>query len=147
MNLVPPSDPILWEPCALVTDIATQVAPHLDEMRALMTEKGGVGLAANQVGVPYAFCLVTRHDGVKVLINPKIIDRTGWRVSRLEGCLTWPGRETYVPRHQIVRAEWTDAEGVQVADTLVLTEARIVDHEVDHLLGRAIFPRPVPVQS
>lgn len=142
MHLVPPSDPILWQVAAPVTDAATQVLPHIAEMKALMLAHDGVGLAAPQVGIPFAFCLVTRHDGIHVLINPRIVESTGWNVSKSEGCLTWPGRQTYVPRRQIARATWTNEEGVEKVDTFVLTEARILAHEVDHLLGKAIFDRP-----
>jgi len=51
-------------------------------------------------------------EGFQVVINPSIVEQTGFNVSGLEGCLSFPGRQTYVPRNSIIRATWVDEKEV-----------------------------------
>lgn len=141
LALVHPSDPVLWTPAYIVDDIEGQVLPYVEAARALMLEKGGVGLAATQWGHPYAWFLAILGGEVQTVINPVLLHEDGWNVSRLEGCLTWPGRQTYVPRRQIVRASWTDVNHNEITRTLVMGDARVWLHERDHTLGINILPR------
>jgi peptide deformylase len=142
LSLIPPTDPVLWTPAAPVTDIASQVVPLLDDMKALMLSEGGVGLAAPQIGASLAFFIMAFRGSVLTVINPRVISQDGYNVSRSEGCLSFPGRTTFVARREIVKAEWTDEKGVEMATILARDEARTFLHELDHTLGRCIHKRP-----
>lgn len=145
LSLVHPSNPILWSPAQAVTDIQSQVIPHLTGMYELMVAKHGAGLAAPQVGIPFAFFICSPllpRCHYSTVINPRILSIRGWNSSASEGCLTWPGRTTYVARRQIVEAEWSDETGALIKKTLAMGDARVFQHEYDHLAGVCIFPRP-----
>lgn len=140
-QLVPPSDPVLWSPAAEVTDIYAQVLPHLEMMKALLRQLGGAGLAAPQVGIPFRF-FVTVFDECAVVINPRVLSTSGSNVSRQEGCLTWPGRTAYAARAEGVEAEWTSKHNKLRTGFFQRTVAQVFQHELDHLDGKCIFPRP-----
>lgn len=115
--------------------------PHLVKaMYSTLLESGGVGLAANQVGVPLRVCLVTLEDGrVITLVNPEIHSER-WRdaVGELEGCLSIPGAQVMVSRPSRIRVSAWGGEVV-----LKGRNARVVCHEVDHLNGVLITDKGV----
>lgn len=137
--LVPSTAPVLRTPATAVEDIAIQVVPYIARMKELMALHNGVGLAAPQVGIPLRF-FVSRIQGHGVVINPRVVATSGGRVSKSEGCLTWPGRTTYMARARCIVTEWTDRNGNKRTSTLQDFDARIFQHETDHLNGVCIFP-------
>jgi peptide deformylase len=134
----------------------------IGQMRATMEAAPGVGLAAPQVG--RSIQLAVLADGPErwgqlteeeraarqrsalaftVLVNPVAhpIDEGADRVSFFEGCLSVPGLMGVVARHRAVRVEAVDADGHPVDRVFSGWAARIVQHEVDHLLGRLYLDR------
>lgn len=138
-DLVPSTAPVLRSPANAVEDIASQVMPCIARMKELMAQHNGVGLAAPQVGIPLRF-FVSKIPGHGVVINPRIVSTSGGRVSKSEGCLTWPGRTTFMARARCIVTEWTDRDGNKRTSTLQDFDARIFQHETDHLNGVCIFP-------
>jgi peptide deformylase len=138
LALVPATDAILRATARDVTSYQDEVVPHLAAMRDLMAVHNGVGLAAPQVGIGLRF-FITSLPGIKVVLNPRIICGVGGRVSKLEGCLSFPGRNTYVARHAVIEAEWTDRWGALHRQHLRDWPARVFQHETDHLNGVCIF--------
>jgi peptide deformylase len=116
-------------------------------MRRICAERrGGVAIAAQQVGATLAVILTPVHGVRTVMVNPRIVTgRTGRKVwSRTmeigpEGCLSVPDYWTNVERHTWVTVEFTpeDLDG-RVVVKLKDFEARAVQHELDHLAGRCI---------
>lgn len=106
----------------------------------LMYEANGIGLAANQVGLPFRFFLVNLNarpgndDEELVFINPVISKRKGDVVGE-EGCLSLPGLYGDVHRYDSVRIEAFDLSGQGFAMDLDDLPARVVQHETDHLDG------------
>lgn len=150
MKLLTPKDPewpMLFERAALVADIATQVRPHIHEMRQIMKAHNAIGLAAPQVGIPLRFFLTDVGDKtLEVVINPEITYYEEDATSRLEGCLSWDaGRKTtYVRRSDMVGVNFTTLNGhVPFLDIYGLA-SRVFQHEFDHLNGVTIFPNPCP---
>lgn len=139
IELVAPTHPALRQSAAEVTSIRDQVIPYLAAMRELMATKEGAGLAAPQVGLGLRF-FISRIKGCKVAINPRYDPVGHARTSGVEGCLTWPGRRTYVARHDKISATWMDLEGRAHGQELAAMDARIFQHETDHLNGITIFP-------
>lgn len=137
MKLVSSTDPILRcvaKPAA--SDL--YICPSVREMRKLMNELDGLGLAAPQVGLPFRF-FVSRIKGIPVAINPQLAGVSPETTSKSEGCLTWPGRTRFKRRHRWVLAEYTDRSGKRWTKILHDLDARIFQHELDHLDGIVLF--------
>lgn len=109
-------------------------------MFELMYEAKGIGLAANQVGLPFRFFLVNlaarpdSPDEELVFINPVIKKRKGNEIGE-EGCLSLPGLYGDVRRAEEVTIEAFDLTGQGFAMDLSELPARVVQHELDHLDG------------
>ncbi len=112
-------------------------------MRVLSTTNGGVGLAANQIGYTKRI-IVIRPNGINmlVLINPVITIVIGSpRLERVEGCLSYPYRFKKVVRSKIIDVSYINESGSWVGDTFENLNARIIQHEVDHLNGECVLAR------
>ncbi len=130
----------------------------IDDMFETMLESGGVGLAAPQLGIGlqlFVYAVVDPddedshgHDAgdeqqpeLRVLINPAIDPRPGELIYDWEGCLSIPDLRGLVPRHPEVRVHAKDREGDPIAYPATGYEARIVQHEYDHLNGVVFLDR------
>lgn len=141
MHLVPPTDSVLWTPAASVTDIATQVLPHVESMRELM--KGtpgavGVALAAPQVGISLRFFVTVDH----VFVNPVIVAKSRGYLAIGEGCLSFPGQTQNVWRYGKVTLKFLDKDGTSQRWGLTGFGAQVAAHECSHLDGICLFDRP-----
>jgi len=141
VKLVESNDPVLREISAPVTSIAQDVKPYVAHMKKIMRKNKGVGLAAPQVGICSRF-FITRLDksSLRTVINPTwnpVFE--GLDSIEEEGCLSFPGRRVKKKRHVSIDAEWTDAQGRVRGAILVGYEARVFQHETDHLNGICIF--------
>lgn len=110
-------------------------------MLRTMYDTHGVGLAAPQVGVHKRLVVLNptgdpdRSEEERVLVNP-IVVRTGRdRDTNLEGCLSFPGMDGWVERDAWIEVEALDLAGVRTTRTYEDWEARICQHECDHLEG------------
>lgn len=150
MNLVPSTDALLFTAAEeLTTEDIQWFAETFNEMRCVMLEHSGIGLAMPQVGIGKR-AFVTGYEDFPVVINPEFIPMANCPyISRLEGCLSKPGWHTYVRRPAEIHAKWTDAKGHRKGQQLWGIEARVFMHLCDILNGKPIFPReksrpPVP---
>ncbi len=127
--------------------------PELSELIADMFETmahaNGAGLAAPQIGVDlqlviFGFDRNERYPEAPavpktVLINPTITPLGGSEVDGWEGCLSVPGLRGVVPRWERIRYTGVDPQGNVIDREADGFHARVVQHEVDHLLGR-LYP-------
>lgn len=99
-----------------------------------------VGLAANQVGYEKRMMAVVRdHTGlIQIMINPEITHTTVECAVEDEGCGSLPGIKVAVKRPVGIHALWTDITGKQHEVEMSGFEARIFQHELDHLDGKLI---------
>jgi peptide deformylase len=131
-------DPVLREPAKKVPLIDISVLNLVDDMIGTMRARGGVGLAAPQVGVSLRVVVIELPDGDEVitLINPEIIKTKGERVIE-EGCLSVPGYQGQVTRAVTVKVKARNIDGKEIrvtaTDDLL---AQALQHEIDHLDGR-----------
>ena len=101
----------------------------------------GVGLAANQVALPFRFFVLNltadpeKTDEEKVFINPEIVKRHAL-IEDEEGCLSLPGLYAKVRRARTVRVRAYDLEGNLVEHNADELFSRAVQHEADHLEGK-----------
>jgi peptide deformylase len=115
--------------------------PHLAHllatMREILTTKAGRGLAAVQIGVPVRVLIVKTAEGVyKAFVNPSITRTLNRFTVEREGCLSVPPRKWGdVSRPAKCDAVWFDEQGEEHSATLTGEEARIFQHEFDHLEG------------
>lgn len=116
------------------------------EMFELMYQHEGVGLAANQVDLPYRLFIANpegdrrAQDAERVFINPVLFKGTG-QADREEGCLSIPGVYAPVTRNERIHIQAYNLAGEEINLQLEGLPARIVQHEVDHLDGRLFIDR------
>lgn len=121
------------------------------QMFELMYKHEGVGLAANQVALPYRLFIANptgdakKKDQEFVFINPVILAGKG-QIEGEEGCLSIPGIVGQVPRKEKVRIEAYNLAGEVFTGDLDGLFARIVQHETDHLDGVLFIDRLSPAQ-
>ena len=118
------------------------------EMFELMYEQKGIGLAANQVDLPYRFFILNlENDPAKapeyVFLNPVISRRTGTAEAE-EGCLSFPEIYAPVKRSAKVVISAFDLRGQEINYQLDGIFARAVQHEYDHLEGILFIDRLSP---
>ncbi len=120
-------------------------------MFELMYEHEGVGLAANQVDLPYRLFIANPTGDSKekaaehVFINPAILSGKG-QVEGEEGCLSIPGIVGQVTRKETIQVEAYNLAGELFSGELNGLFARIVQHETDHLDGVLFIDRLSPAQ-
>jgi peptide deformylase len=109
-----------------------------------MKENYGVGLAANQVGIPLrVFVMGTEGVGF-AFFNPEIIETTGMTEFK-EGCLTYPGLFLSIKRPESVKIKYQDMNGVHQEKTFTGFSARIILHEYDHMEGIVFTSKISPI--
>ena len=144
--LIPPND----------ARLLMQVAPFLDEtleqfgfadrkelskvMYDNMVKYGGLGLSANQVGLPYRMFVMGGHpqveDGkVRSVFNPLINDVSPESINLKEGCLSFPFLFLSIKRPKWCSVRYTDENGEEIEETLHGMSARIFMHENEHMNG------------
>jgi peptide deformylase len=138
-SLVHYKDPILTEPVkAYVFTTPEESIAYAKELVETMLEHEGIGLAANQIGDPYAvFCVAS--NPVIVCFNPFILDFSSESVTLEEGCLTYPGLVVNVTRPKHIKLRYTQPNGETVTQTYTGLTARIIQHEMEHLNGQRFF--------
>ena len=136
-------DPSLRTRARPVEVFDAALAEEVRRMGALMDDALGIGLAATQLGVMHRV-LVYRVDQdapLGVLVNP-VIEWRGDEVESLEeGCLSLPGVGVEVERPVRVRVTALDEQGSPLLVEASGLEARVIQHEVDHLDGVLILDR------
>ncbi len=128
------------DPCLRVTaEAVTPGSPEAWEaarcLREAFAQVEGLGLAATQLGLPVRVILVEIGEQQLVLINPQIVACSADRVVETEGCLSFPGLQAGVARAAAVKVKALDEDGAPVELNLEQLEARLLQHEVDHLDG------------
>jgi peptide deformylase len=146
MEIVKYCHPVLRWKSKPLPEITDELRATVRQMFDIMYAAKGIGLAANQVGLPYRFFIANvsgepeEKDEEIVFINPKILKKTGCEDAQ-EGCLSLPDLYGKVPRATHVVLEAFDLEGDEYeieADDLM---ARVILHEYDHIEGVLFIDR------
>ena len=150
LRIVTYPHPALRYPSRPVTRIDDDLRATIRAMFTLMYEANGIGLAANQVGIPLRFFILNltadpnQPDQELVFINPEIIKRHASDENE-EGCLSLPGLYAKVRRARKIRVRAYDinANSIELeADDLL---GRAIQHETDHLDGRLFIDLTGPL--
>jgi peptide deformylase len=133
-----------------LTAIDQQVRLYAGRMLELMYEAKGLGLAANQVALPYRLLVLNltgdpeKKDQEGVFINPVILERKG-AVEEDEGCLSLPGLFAKVRRAKHVKVQAYNLKGEAVEVGASDLGARAWQHEIDHLDGVLFIDKLGPI--
>ena len=145
-NVLKMGDPVLLQRASPVLHFDTpELHALLVDMRDTMASLNGAGLAAPQIGISQQVVIFgvgrnPRYPQAEevpytVLINP-VLEPIGEAMEEgWEGCLSVPGMRGLVPRYQRLRYRGVDQFGQPLDRTVSAFHARVVQHEVDHLLG------------
>lgn len=107
----------------------------------------GLGLSANQVGIPYSiFVCGATEENKQIFFNPKIIEQSPEEVIGVEGCLTYDLLYLNVKRPKWIKVSWQHVSGEVKEGYYDGLTARIIAHEIDHLNG-VVFVDKVPKVS
>ena len=140
MNIVYFPHPALRWKSKPIAEINAGLRETVREMFNLMYEARGIGLAANQVGLPLRLFIVNataepeETEQELVFINPEITHRKG-SIEGEEGCLSLPELYGQVRRAEEIVVEAFDLQGREFSMTLTELAGRVVQHETDHLDG------------
>jgi peptide deformylase len=142
LTLVPSTSPVLNNPPSPF-DFTGDIDPIMlsNIMHDRMKELGGIGLAANQVGLNTTMFVLGSGDVKMSVFNPKILSQSTDEVSLDEGCLSFPGIYMKVIRPVTIDVEYQNEKGELTKKTLSGLTARIFLHEYDHMLGRTFKSR------
>jgi peptide deformylase len=136
--------PVLHQKARPVQRVDGSVRKLLDDMVETMRAAPGVGLAGPQIGVLLRVVVIEYDEKLYKLVNPEITWTAADRVTADEGCLSIPGYQGAVERHQRVKVRAKDHKGknqfISAEDWL----ARILQHEIDHLDGILYTDRMAP---
>ncbi|MCK1797975.1 peptide deformylase [Streptomyces sp. XM4193] len=132
--------PVLHTPCQEVTEFGPGLEQLIADMFATMYAADGVGLAANQVGVPARVFVYDCPDDEDVqqrghLVNPHLAALEYGDITGPEGCLSLPGLEARTARAAYARIEGVRSDGSPVTVEGEGFFARCLQHEYDHLEG------------
>jgi peptide deformylase len=136
-------DPVLRTRARPVREFDATLRSEVERMGELMGDALGVGLAATQVGVLHRLLVyrVQQDATVAALVNPEI-EWTGRALETMEeGCLSLPGVLVDVERAIHVRVRALDEKGERMVVEASGLEARVIQHEIDHLDGVLILDR------
>ena len=148
-------NPILRKKCEEIKEITPEIRQLVHEMKHIMDEKEGIGIAAPQIGVSLSLFILRRytHDEKSdkwsmtepyVYINPKILNYTEESWIDEEGCLSIPGLRVLVPRPWGIKLQAQDLEGESFIYEVEGINARCIMHENDHLHGTLQIDRTDP---
>ena len=128
-------DPVLRTPARPVESFDDALRKLADDMLQTMRDAPGVGLAAPQVGVDRRLFVFDSGERSGALCNPAIVWMSDETQEAEEGCLSIPNVYFPVMRALHVRVEAQDLFGATVVEEVSEFEARIFQHEIDHLDG------------
>jgi peptide deformylase len=136
-------DPVLRTRARRVEQFDDALRSEIARMGQLMSDALGVGLAATQVGVLNRVLVyrVQQQAPVAALINPEIEWKGGEEEIAEEGCLSLPAVQVDVERPVRVRVRAQDEQGEDILVEASGLEARVIQHEIDHLDGVLILDR------
>jgi len=136
-------DPVLRARALPVERFDERLQQEAERMGELMHDALGVGLAATQLGVLHRMLVYKAFldDELTVLVNPEIEWESEEREVAEEGCLSLPGVHVEVERAASLRVRGRDAAGAELEIEAEGLEARVIQHEIDHLDGTLVLDR------
>jgi len=134
-----------------------ELKQFIADMYETLTQAEGCGLAAPQVGKPWRLFIVDGTelgedypdcaDFKRTFINPELLEESEKTCTYSEGCLSLPGISENVVRPESVKIRYLDEDFKEHIETFTGFQARIVQHEYDHLEGHVFTDRISPIRK
>jgi len=136
-------DPVLLRPTEPVERFDDELRELISDMAETMFAASGVGLAANQIGVPLRLFIADlsageRRDELSVFINPRLSGFEGGEIGE-EGCLSFPDLSLEIERAAQVTVDALDMDGKPFSYVGEGLMARAIQHETEHLDGQVFL--------
>ena len=128
-------DPILRKKAQPVGKITNEIKKIKEDMVETMIKDEGMGLAAPQVGQLKRIIIIQTEKEPLELVNPKVLKQSKETEIAKEGCLSFPGLWLEIKRAKEVEVRARDKAGREVQISAQGLQARILQHEIDHLDG------------
>jgi len=141
MPLVKYNDPVLYQKTEPVDMGDDNAKARVDLAAALIIEMlkhKGLGLSANQMGVPQSVFALRRNKPITVF-NPYVLRASKEDESFWEGCLTFPGLYMMLKRPVWIEVQYQNVSGGTVNEKLEGMDARVFMHEMHHMKGEIFF--------
>ncbi len=143
-------DPILRQKARTLEAFDGDLQKHAADMIETMQAASGIGLAANQVGLSEALCvvdlgLVETGAQPRAFINPAVVETKGNLTPHEEGCLSIPDVTDMVDRPERIRIKYQELDGTPREQEFEGMIARVLQHEIDHLNGLFFVDRLSPL--
>ena len=135
-------NPLLRQKSEEIRSVGKNELKLADKMREIMIKAPGVGLAANQIGVLKQIVTIsfvdqkTKNEVNYNLFNPKIISYSKEKILMEEGCLSLPEQYAEIERPKIINVQYLNDNNKLISKEVDGVEARILQHEIDHLSGK-----------
>lgn len=135
-------NPLLRQKAQKIKEVTDKEIFIVKKMKEIMLKAPGVGLAANQIGILKEIVTVsfvdqnTKNQIEYSLFNPNIISYSKEKVVMEEGCLSLPNQFAEIERSEKITVEYLDEKNLLVKKQADGIEARILQHEIDHLSGK-----------
>lgn len=141
-------DPVLKSKASPISNFGPELRAEVERMIAIMRDGMGVGLAATQLGVLRRLLVFQAGSDAEptALVNPEIEWLSDEVVVAEEGCLSLPRVSMDVERPLYARVSGRDGEGEPIVIEAAGLEARVLQHEIDHLDGVLILDRTTRAQ-
>lgn len=137
-------DPVLTQTALPVEEITSDIKQLAEDMISTMRICDGIGIAAPQVHQRRRIFVIESAQGSRVFINPKLsfsAAKECQRAKMREGCLSLPTIDAEIERASEVSVEYINLEGNTLFESFSGLEARIIQHENDHLDGILFLDR------
>ncbi len=113
----------------------------IEEMKKILQENEGVGLAAPQIGVSQKIIVVDTGEGIYSFLNPEISETSEEKIITKEGCLSLKGIWLDVSRFKKIKMEAENQEGEKISFEAEEILSVILQHEIDHINGKLFIDR------
>ena len=140
MDITKEPDKILHKKLGEVKEVTPEIKALISDMKKMMVELSGVGLAASQAGKDLQIFIIdealAKENGVpSAYINPEITEYSKNLAELEEGCLSLPGYWHEIKRAKKVKIKALDEDGKKIRFKAKGFLARVLQHEYDHLQG------------
>jgi len=136
-------DQVLRKSSSLIHTYDKALQDFAYQMFSFMQASNGIGLAAPQIGILYRIITIDSEEMERFLINPEIIRSSSNKDIEEEGCLSLPDQWYNINRSLEVEVKARSPEGKKFHFTATGLNARIIQHEIDHLNGILICDKNV----
>lgn len=140
LSLIPDNDPLLNTKLEVFNFGQIDTNELAQSMVDFMRQCNGIGLSANQVGLPHRM-FVMDGEPAFACFNPRIVEVGDEMVLLEEGCLTYPGLFVKIKRPKNIKVRFQGPDSVTYTKTFSGITSRCFQHELDHLDGINFFTR------